>query len=62
MALVLVFIPRNFGIRAIYAKSVPKKRNTRNFVKNGEIAGKMKENRAGFTDNVFRLLNNIQKT
>jgi len=55
-------IPRNFGIHPLYAKSVPKKRNTRNFAKNGKIAGEMKENRAGFTDNVFRLLNNIQKT
>jgi len=61
MALVLVFIPRNFGIHPLYAKSVPKKRNVRNFAKNGEIAGKMKENLAGFTDNVFRLLKNIQK-
>jgi len=26
------------------------------------LLGKMKENCAGFTDNVFRLLNNIQKT
>jgi len=40
MALVLVFIPRNFGIHPLYAKSVPKKKKAVIYAKKRQIHGK----------------------